>query len=286
MGGPPAVGGDPKDHPRPGVRPRIIDTFPFAGTPTELLLLECRLTELYDAVDAFVIVEANVDHQDHPKPLNFLEHQDQFAAWKDKICYVVAETLPTLQEDDWSWAREHAQREWVGLGLDRLEVTNDDIILHGDMDEIPSALAARNMRPQRQEMISFDQRGHFWAIDWLYPPGWCGTVATRAETLMHLAGASAGPFAMMRNSRNLNGKHIPGGWHFSWLGGPEAWDRKVGSFCHPEVEDRIRNGEAEKRWQKGIHVDHIKMIPVDIDRTWPKWMQNPDNVPPSWLRPR
>ena len=71
-------------------RRRIVDTFPFAGSPTELLLLECRLTELYDTVDAFVIVEAEVDHQDHPKPLNYLDNVDRFAAWKDKIVYVLA----------------------------------------------------------------------------------------------------------------------------------------------------------------------------------------------------
>jgi flavin reductase (DIM6/NTAB) family NADH-FMN oxidoreductase RutF len=43
-------------------RPRVVDCFPFNN---ELDMLECRLTELYDAVDAFVLVEARVDHQDH-----------------------------------------------------------------------------------------------------------------------------------------------------------------------------------------------------------------------------
>lgn len=267
-------------------RPRIIDAFPFAGTPTELLLLECRLTELYDAVDQFIIVEARVDHQDHPKPLNYLDHQDRYAPWKDKITYVVADPMPSLADNDWSWAREHAQREYIMDGLLELEADADDIILQSDLDEIPRALVARNVRPQRSEMISFIQRGHFWAIDWEYPPGWCGTVATRVGNLPNLDRGRAGPFAAMRNSRNLNGKKLSNaGWHFSWLGGIDAAMTKVNGFCHPEVEQRIRTG-AERFWAEGVHVDRIKMKPVDVDKTWPKWMQDPTNVPASWYRPR
>lgn len=266
-------------------RPRIYDTFPFAGTDTELLLLECRLTELYDAVDAFVIVEATVDHQDHPKPLRFLEHADRYDQWKDKILYVVAEQLPTLAEDPGSWAREHAQREWIGKGLQDLGADLDDIVLQSDADEIPTALVARNIRPQRAEMISCHQRGHFWAIDWEYPPGWCGTVATRVGNLQRLS-RKTGPFTAMRESRNLNAKQLPNaGWHFSWLGGEKAAMTKVGAFCHPEVEGRIRRGH-ERFWREGIHVDRVKMRPVDVDRTWPKWMQDRANVPDNWYRPR
>lgn len=264
-------------------RPKIYDTFPIAGTETELLLLECRLTELYDAVDRFVIVEARVDHQDHPKPLNYLRHQDRFDQWADKIIYVVAERLPSNAEDPGSWAREHAQREWIGKGI--ADADPDDIVLQSDLDEIPRALCVRNVRPQRAEMISFLMRGHFWAIDWEYPPGWCGTVATRVGNL-HRLGARRGPFEAMRESRNLNGKKLPNaGWHFSWLGGRDAALTKVNSFCHPEVEKRIRLG-AERNWREGVHVDQIMMKPVDVDKTWPKWMQDPKNVPLSWLRPR
>lgn len=269
------------------MRPRVLDAFPFAGTDTELLLLECRLTELYDAVDHFIVVEAPVDHQGHQKPLNYLDHQDRYAPWKDKITYVVAEAMPTVADDPWSWAREHAQREWIALGLAECEADDDDIVMESDLDEIPRAIVARNLRPQRSEMISLNMRGHFWAIDWLYPPGWHGTVATRVGNLPSLAAATGGgPFVAMRNSRNLNGKKLlNAGWHFSWLGGHEAAMRKVGSFCHPEVEDRILNG-AEVFWREGIHVDRVKMLPVDVDRTWPKFMQNPANIPASWYRPR
>lgn len=271
------------------MRPKIYDAFPFAGTPSELLLLECRLTELYDAVDKFIIVEATTDHQGHPKSLNYLDHSDRFDQWKDKIAYVVADDLPSVEEDEWSWAREHAQREWIGAGLEQVGADTADILMQSDCDEIPTALAARNVRPQRNELISFQQRGHFWAIDWLYPPGWNGTVACRVGALeVIVRDRGCGPFAAMRDARNTpRPKNVRnGGWHFSWVGGTrELWMQKVHSFCHPEVEERIITF-ADQYFANGIHVDGTPMVGVDVDKSWPKWMQDPANVPAEWYRPR
>lgn len=245
----------------------------------ELDLLECRLTELEDAVDQFIIVEATVDHQDHPKPLHFLENQDRFAPWKDQIVHVVAERLPTLEEDPGPWAREHGQREYITVGLEAAGAEPDDIVLQSDIDEIPRAVCARNVRPQGDNFVGFHQRGHFFAIDWSYPPGWNGTVAARVET------AVATGFGAMRDKRNFAMRLPNAGWHFSWLGGPEAWLAKVGSFCHPEVEGRIL-ADGERYWRDGVHVDQVRMEPVDVDESWPKWMLVPGNVPDSWYRPR
>ena len=67
-------------------RPLIIDSFPFNN---ELDMLECRLTELYDAVDWFVLVEATRDHQDHRKPLHYADNTGRFLPWADKIVHVI-----------------------------------------------------------------------------------------------------------------------------------------------------------------------------------------------------
>lgn len=265
------------------------DAFPFAGTPVELLLLECRLTELYDHVDGFIIVEADVDHQNKPKPWRFLDEADRYEQWSDKITYVQASGLPDSPHLENPWAREHAQREWIAQGLEDVGAEDDDVVFQSDLDEIPSRLAVRNVRPQRNEMVSLHQRGHFWAIDWLYPldHGWFGTVAARWGCIKSLADHRAsGPFAAMRDSRNMNKKVPGGGWHFSWLGGPEAAERKVGSFCHPEVVDRLEKHGFDYYRETGIHIDGVPMKPVDVDRTWPKWMQDRDNVPSNWYRPR
>lgn len=262
----------------------------MAGTPTELLLLECRLTELYDSVDNFIIVEATVDHMANPKPLGYLENECQFKAWADKIIYIVADRLPTLEENDWFWAREHAQREYIAKGLELVEAKPNDILLQSDLDEIPRPLAVRNVNPNtNSQVVSFHQKGHFWAIDWLHPAPWGGTTACRVGHIDSLRRESVSPFAAMRDARNmLRGSSIPNaGWHFSWLGGNwESWNLKHKMFCHSgQVRDFDKN--AEHYYRDGVHpTDEIKMAPVEVDSSYPIWMQDPANVPDGWRRPR
>ena len=264
-------------------RPKIIDAFPFNN---ELDLLQMRCEELYDAVDAMVLVEAPKDHQDHDKPLYFAEHRDRFSAWADKIVHVVAGPMPSKAEDADPWAREHAQREFIRDGLAHLDLTDHDVILQSDVDEIPRALHARNVRPGGKAWV-FGQRGHFWAVDWLHPVQWRGTVAMTVKGLSLLSEARR--FAYMRDLR-LTAEMPPhladAGWHFSWLGGSDAAIRKVGSFCHPEVEGQIREGLANNEFLRGgYHVDRTKMAPVEVNEEWPAFIRE-RRCPESWWRPR
>jgi hypothetical protein len=262
-------------------RPLVVDTF---MANDELDILECRLYELYDAVDWFVIVEADVTHQDRPKPYHITDNIDRFAPYKDKLIVVHATGLPTLDDDPDPWAREMGQREHVATGLAQIGVTDDDIILHGDIDEIPRPLVARNIRTEG--LLSIGMRGHFWAIDWLYPNLWLGTVAGKWKTIRRLG---VTPFGNVRNSRNVapNPPHLAdAGWHLSWLGGTDRALRKVNEFCHPEVEDRIRVGlDNDRFYRDGIHVDGSRMAPVDVDETWPRWVVD-GHAPANWYRPR
>lgn len=251
---------------------KVIDTFMLNN---ELDMLECRLTEIGDAVDHVVVVEANTDHQGHPKPYHLTENLDRFAEWKDKLVVVRAVNLPDPVEFPDPWAREHAQREWVAEGLGWLNVDPDDVVLHGDVDEIPTAVVARNLRPRGY--VALEQRGHFWSCRWQYPQPWPGTVAARASAIYS--------FAQMRTLRTAV-KTFPGmsGWHLSWLGGAEVALAKVGSFCHPEVEDRIRNGlTADQFLRDGVHVDGVQMVRCEVDASFPRYIRD-GRCPDSWVQ--
>jgi len=266
-------------------RPLIVDTFPFNN---ELDLLQCRLEELYNSVDHFVLVESVVDHQDHPKPLWFAEHKERFAPYADKIVHVIAERddMPTIIEDNDPWGREHAQREVIGKGMARIPFTDDTIVLQSDVDEIPQALLVRNIRPGGR-MLSFGQRGHFFAVDWLHPDTWYGTVAATVASLKNMPPGHE--FAWMRDCR-LRAECPPhlqdGGWHFSWLGGREAALAKLGSFCHPEIAERTEQLLNEDVFLRaGFHVDGQRMTPVEVDDTWPAFIHE-RRCPSEWFRPR
>jgi len=250
---------------------RIFDAFPMND---ELDLLECRLYELQDIANlTHVIVEADVTHQDTPKPSHYLDNRERFAPWKDRIVHVWATGLPTVREAADPWAREHAQREWIGAGLK--DAAPDDVVLQSDLDEIPTAVAARNVRPQG--FVAFDQTLYCFAVDWRHPERWRGTVAARVGQVRS--------FGQMRDARNV-AKPLPNaGWHLSWLGGREANLNKLGAFCHPEVADRIHAGLAGGNLflDRGVHVDGKQMIPVTVDRTWPRWVHE-RRCPEAWFR--
>jgi beta-1,4-mannosyl-glycoprotein beta-1,4-N-acetylglucosaminyltransferase len=264
-------------------RPLVVDAFPFNN---ELDILTMRLTELYDAVDRFVLVEATRDHQDHPKPLWYDNNKERFAPWADKIVHVIVRDgeMPSLAQDDHPWAREYAQREYIVRGVG--DLGPDDIILQSDVDEIPRALQARNVRPGRG-MVVFEQRLHCFAVDWLHPMWWYGTVAATVGALQRLPVGRR--FVWQRDAR-IRAECPPhlrdAGWHFSWLGGKDAALAKLGSFCHPEIAERTKQLLGEDMFlREGWHVDGTQMAPVDVDESWPKWIVD-GHAPDVWFRRR
>lgn len=247
----------------------IYDTFMFRD---EADLLECRLVELESVPDlVHVVIEADVTHGgNRPREFVYPDIRERFAPWADRIRYVQATNLP---DDVDAWSREHAQREWAWQGVK--DADPSDVVLHGDLDEIPTVLAVKWVRPRG--FVVFEQRLHCFAVDWLHPEPWRGTVAGRVGDVVSWEG--------MRAAR-LTAQVIPdAGWHLSWLGGRQAAEEKMDSFCHPEVADmgwRDRLGEC---YETGLHVDGTKMVPVDVDESWPKWI-TAGRAPESWFRPR
>jgi len=267
-------------------------------------MLECRLTEMFDAVDWFILVEADVDHQNHPKPCHYRENRERFARWASKIIDVQATGLPNTDHHLNPWAREHGQREWTRIGLGHVpNLQPTDIVFHGDVDEICRPLETRNVRPRPGQVVAFDQRLHCFAADWLHPDPWRGTVAATIDTITRIDawirnnGIECGPFSMLRDLRNgvYNPATLPpvtytvlpqAGWHLSWMGGRDAQLAKLGSFCHPEIADRTLVGlQADRFNREGFHVDGRRMEPVDVTDDWPVYVTK-QRCPSSWLRVR
>lgn len=243
----------------------------------ELDMFECRVRELESIPDlVHVIVEADVDHQDHPKPYHFTENRERFDQWSDRIHIVRATGLPSAKDFPDPWAREHAQREHTWTALRDLDAQKGTLVLHGDLDEIPTALAVRNVHPKG--LLAFEQKFHCFAVDWLHPDTWRGTVAAYARNIES--------FSAMRDARNWAPRIPGGGWHFSWVGGDGYALEKLGSFCHPEIAERTLDGlRSDFFYREGVHVDGSKLAPVEVGRGWPKWIAARE-CPDSWFRPR
>lgn len=209
----------------------IFDTFPFDA---ELDLLEHRLTENYDFVDAFVLVEAAETFSGVPKELTFARNRQRFA-WADaKLRYVSLNALGTPQ----STARERAavQRDAVRLALRDAEP--DDIVLLLDADEIPSHDVLRFLRahgvdgPSRLLMTR-----HYEHVDALAPRSPCCP--------------SHSVFFQAATPRLRPGEwnHLNGGWQsqsgvaipFRALNGRNAFDLRFGEVDAPPLTDAGRH---------------------------------------------
>ena len=77
----------------------LIDCFTFFR---ELDLLEGRLEYLYDSVDYFVIVEADITFACKKKPLNFLNNIKRYKKYLDKIVYQPITIDTTLFHDNFN----------------------------------------------------------------------------------------------------------------------------------------------------------------------------------------
>jgi hypothetical protein len=259
----------------------IWDTFLLGD---EADMLECRLRELeqYPGV-RHVLVEAALDHQGNPKPLYYGDNKSLFSQWSDRITHIVSR-LPVHAADPWE--REHAQRQDISLALERADP--DDLVLLCDVDEIPSpaALAARP-----PGMVALEMRLAMFAVDWVCPqPARIATGALARDLWPNLWWArDNGP----RSTFPL----VPdAGWHFTWLGGPDAIRRKAGQFCHLELRDMIlAANEREELYEKGLTWHGSPsyppasptqvMVPAEVDESWPSYIRD-GLCPPEWFRPR
>ena len=114
----------------------IVDCFTFYN---EVELLKKRINYLSSVVDKFVVVESTVTHKGNPKELFFDESQFDMS----KIVRVVVEDNP-IDKDPWS--RENHQRNCISRGLKQLSMSDDDVIMVSDLDEIPNITVVSNIK--------------------------------------------------------------------------------------------------------------------------------------------
>jgi beta-1,4-mannosyl-glycoprotein beta-1,4-N-acetylglucosaminyltransferase len=146
---------------------RIYDTFLFDG---EFELLEHRLSETFDLVDVFVIVEAAQTFRGEPKPLHLAGRRARFAWAQSKLRIVSLSSLGSAHASPWT--REALQRDAIMLGL--RDAKSDDVVLLFDADEIPSRSLLERLRhdgldrPRRVMMTR-----HYEYADQLAPASAC-----------------------------------------------------------------------------------------------------------------
>lgn len=217
----------------------IVDCFPFFN---EIELLELRLELLAPYVDYFVLAEGNLTHSGKRKPRHFLNHERQFKQYEEKIVYVDVDLTPYRD----AWAREFAQRDALGNGLQELGLENYDLVISSDVDEIPDP---RHI--QQNHIGYYQQRLFSYYVNLEASYAWVGPLVCTYKEFMTKA-PSEWRSAMHRGIYDPFIVHEQAGWHFTSLGGTQRVAQKLQSYAHQEyntpehlaaIERRISNQE-------------------------------------------
>jgi len=229
---------------------KIFDCFMFFD---EEMLLDLRLNVMNNYIDKFVITEATYMHSGKPKRLSF--DINKFSKFRDKIIYNVVDKQPsnleTINKYDSkelrgsklinnSLKRENYQRE---MGMNSLnDVSNDDLILINDIDEIPN-LDQINFNSINKKLIIFRQKTFCYKFNLLYEnliwhgskackkkffisPQWLRNVRHRKYPIWR--------FDIFFSKKKYNNIHYVenGGWHFTNIKSPEDLEKKFQNFLH------------------------------------------------------
>lgn len=246
----------------------IWDTFLFAG---ELDMLEVRLRALAPVVDRFVIAEATWTMRGKPKPLYWpLYEAGRFAQYANRVTYIpVTEDMDVSGLDtptDEYWAREYYQRNALIGGLS--EVQLGDVILHGDLDEIPRPSVVPGLAAITEPVV-LEQTWHVYSTRWRRPDDLPGTLAVPARML------EGHSFIEFRATR-LHMPRIPAaGWHFSWFGGPDAIRAKAPMMA--DDTDWAADGADLFPVTGWCPWDRVQMVAAEPDPGRPE-------LPAAWLR--
>jgi beta-1,4-mannosyl-glycoprotein beta-1,4-N-acetylglucosaminyltransferase len=209
----------------------IYDLFPFFN---ELDVLELRLRVLDGVVDRFIAVQAEETHAGQPKPIYLDVAEPRWRPWAGRLSTVV---LPPVvgadQTDRPNWTREHAPRHAMAALL--ADAAPTDLALLADADEIadPHLVAAWAPRVPADGWVTFATACFYYYLNLWTRAGW-PCIALAPVGLVRRWGAQRFRYEVRRKHTRFPIPAVPGGWHFSFLGGPEAVHRKLAAFVHAD----------------------------------------------------
>jgi len=182
-------------------------------------MLEFRLTELYDYVDYFVIVEADRTHSGTIKKSYFQENLSLFEKFKDKIKIGNA-ILP--EKFNTNLDMEILQRNYIRNVLDELIPSDDDLIIISDIDEIPNA---KNLK-----VGTLNQDLYYYNLETKVDVLWTAAAIVEYKDLKGYESIQK-----FRVGNNL--PPIKSGWHFSFFGDEDFIANKIRNYSHQEFNN-------------------------------------------------
>ena len=262
----------------------IIDAFTLNH---ELKMLGFRLEENYQNVDYFVIVESPMTFTGEKKPLFFEENKNLFEKYIDKIKHIVV----NLNEHNSPIENERLQRSSIDIGLKELGLSDDDLVIISNVDEIPDLNTI--LGTPKTELISgmgLTQDIYYYNLE-----------NRIAETVSHSVICSYkkivdfGNSQIVRDNWHTLRRLEKGGWHFSSFGDADFIRKKIQNSCHQQYNneeflnrehieyciennrDYLKRGKENKIMFR-IELDKNDYLPKNIQMIYGKKIERQEKI--------
>lgn len=240
----------------------IVDAFMFND---EFDMLNIHLDIMSDYVDQFVILEGNMTWSGRSKPYLLSDNLKKIKRHIDKVKIIKLDIPKNLI----NWQCENFSRAQLNQGLKDLEP--DDIIIHGDLDEIintenfPAILDFLN---QHNRPISLNLEMYAYKFNQRMSRNWTGHVVASRKMFTDPQQLYKG-----QNSKRKDRSHCvlyPSivGWHWTWIGDDERVRNKVLSCIESQHRDPEQVLSAFKQLDTASAINH-KCSTTTIETHYP-----------------
>lgn len=236
----------------------IYDCFTYFN---EEAALEIRINEFKKFDVVHILVESEYSFTGIKKEANYSNSDKKYNNIKNFICN-------DIPNNGNPWDNESYQRNYIKKVLLNFNLSDDDIVIISDVDEIPNSKSFFNFeKTQKTASLIMDHYACYFNLlqskqSWPH---------AKIMTWEYLKQKSPQEIRHEGNLFKINN----GGWHFGWLGGVEKMLLKLKSFSHQELEiqkiadENILQEKLDKNeslWSKDIW----KL--VKLDSTFPEYL--------------
>jgi beta-1,4-mannosyl-glycoprotein beta-1,4-N-acetylglucosaminyltransferase len=275
----------------------IIDTFPFNK---DFNALEIRYEELRETVDLFVASEASYTHSGLSKEL-YLTNASELRTKMGAQLVVLASTKKPFTSN--SRTREMLQRQRITSYLRTLNLSDSDLIIHSDCDEIPRATILKQLKSQKAPVdviLELDNYANYLnAKDGVWQRGRVQSFS-RFHSIQHMRAdifiynaekhrrhrlpfmrltdfwsSKRYPFNALPEFIKINELKIleNSGWHFNNLIDESEIIQKIESSSHVEWNTEEIRSNAIKNYKSACDIyTGVKHQIVTIDQNYPRFV--------------
>lgn len=252
---------------------KVYDVFTFFN---EIELLEIRLEILDKVVDKFVLIECVETFSGNPKTLYYEKNKNLFEKFNHKIIHHVTYNPPKSFDDlrnrlfdsncdelekqicfqaltstnvprnELHWLKEFYQKENIRRAL--LGLDDDDLCFITDLDEIWNPNLNYDFVDDAK-IYKLKQLAYSMYLNNRSSEPWAGTLLTKYKNIKNSC------LNHLRTPNKTEYEYIDnGGWHFTFMGGPQQVKLKIESYGHQEYNKESIKNNIENRISSNVDV--------------------------------